>query len=272
MIPLSGAGKTIPTTPKLSVSATALSFGNVNVGGSAKQSVTLASTGTAAVTVDSLTLSGGSYSLSGAAFPVTIAPGLQVSFAVVFKPGAAGAATGQLTIKSNSAAGAVTSIALTGAGIALTPQIRFSTNSLSYGNVTVGYSAVQALTLTSSGNTAVTVSSVVLAGKGYSVTGATFPISLASGQTITLQLAFKPMSTGAAAGAITLKSTAANNAALSVALSGNGVPPTPPNPNTPPSGTALRACADLTSSGIYYLAQDVSSPVPASSSTRITSR
>ncbi len=140
-------------------------------------------------------------------------------------------------------------------------QIQFSTNSLSFGDVAVGYSAAQKVTLTSSGNTAVTVNSVALAGKGYSVSGATFPKSLAAGQAITLQLAFKPMAVGTAAGKITLTSTAANNASLAVALLGNGVPPPPPpNPNTPPSGTALKDCADLTSSGTYYLAQDVTAP------------
>jgi hypothetical protein len=256
VVALSGTGTSVPTTPQLTISAANLSFGNVNVGGSVVQTLKLLSTGSSAVTVNSVAVSGTGYSISGAAFPVTIAPNLQVSLQVLFKPTAAGTAAGQLTLKSTSTGNATASVALSGTGVATTPQLSISATSLNFGNVVVNASAAQTLVLTSSGTAPVTVSSVSLSGARYSLSGASFPVSLAAGQSAALQVLFKPTVAGAATGLITVKSNSSTNPTATVALSGNGTN----NPSGTPTGTPLSACADLTTSGPYYLSQDVSSP------------
>jgi Abnormal spindle-like microcephaly-assoc'd, ASPM-SPD-2-Hydin len=90
----------------LTVSPTSLAFGNVTVNTQSMLPVTLTSTGTAPVTANSGTLTGTGFTMSGATFPVTLNPGLAVTLDVQFDPTATGAATGQLTIQSNSSTNA----------------------------------------------------------------------------------------------------------------------------------------------------------------------
>jgi fibronectin type 3 domain-containing protein len=70
------------------------------------------------VTINSGALTGTGFTMSGATFPVTLNPGLAVTLEVQFDPTTTGAATGQLTIQSNSSTNATVVINLTGTGAA----------------------------------------------------------------------------------------------------------------------------------------------------------
>ena len=254
-VSLSGSGTSpAAATPQLTLSPAGLSFGNVNVGSSSTQTLTLSSSGSTPVTVSSVNLSGVAYSFSGATFPVTIDPNLQITLQVQFKPITSGSASGQLTVKSTSKSSPT--VTLSGTGIATTPKLTTSAQTLNFGSVTVGSSATQALTLTSSGTAAVTVNSAKLSGTGYSLSGAGFPLTLPAGQSAVLQVVFKPTAAGTDAGTIAISSNSAGSATTAVALSGTATAKASGNP----TGTPLSACADLTTSGSYYLSQDVSSP------------
>jgi hypothetical protein len=113
---LNPAAGTIPT---LSVGPTSVAFGNVIVNTAAELPVTLSSTGTAPVTINSATLAGSGFKLSGATFPVTLNPSLAVTLEVQFDPTAAAAATGQLTIQSNSSTNSTVTISVSGTGEAV---------------------------------------------------------------------------------------------------------------------------------------------------------
>ena len=79
-------------------------------------------------------------------------------------------------------------------------------------------SATQSLTLTASGG-AVVVNSAGVTGTGFSASGLTFPLSLASGQSATLNVVFAPTSAAAASGQLAIASNAGNS---TVSLSGTG--------------------------------------------------
>jgi hypothetical protein len=113
---LNAAAATVPT---LSVSPTSVAFGNVTVNTAMKLPVTLSSTGTAPVIINSATLTGSGFTLSGATFPVTLNPSLAVTLEVQFDPTAAAAATGQLTIQSNSSTNSTVAISVSGTGEAV---------------------------------------------------------------------------------------------------------------------------------------------------------
>ncbi|MGA8044109.1 MAG: choice-of-anchor D domain-containing protein [Terracidiphilus sp.] len=102
--------------PILSVNATSISFGSINLNTPSTQSVTLSSTGTQAVTVSGATVTGTGFSLTGATFPTTLNPGQSTTLSVQFDPTTAGSATGQLTITSNSSTSTSVLIALSGTG------------------------------------------------------------------------------------------------------------------------------------------------------------
>jgi len=105
-----------PARATLSVNATSIAFGDVKVNTTATQSLTLSSTGSAPVTVNSAAITGSPFSFSGVAFPLTLNPNQTATLAVEFDPTTAGAATGQLTISSNSSNNPSATIALSGTG------------------------------------------------------------------------------------------------------------------------------------------------------------
>jgi centrosomal CEP192-like protein len=117
-----------PSTPTLSLSAASMGFGSVALNSPSTQSLTLSSTGSAAVTVNSATLSGAGFSISGASFPLTLNAGQSATLEVEFDPATAGAATGTLTIASNSSTGATAIVNLTGTGNSSTYQVSLSWN------------------------------------------------------------------------------------------------------------------------------------------------
>ena len=100
----------------LSINATSMAFGDVVVNTTATQSVTLASTGTMPVTINGASLTGAGFTSPGAALPVTLSPGQEATLSIQFDPTVVGAATGQLTISSNSLTNGAAVIGLTGTG------------------------------------------------------------------------------------------------------------------------------------------------------------
>ena len=109
----------MPAVPTLTVSPASLAFGNVTLNTVSTQPVTLTSTGTAPVTINSATLSGSGYTMSGAKFPMILNPTQSVTLNVQLDPATAGAATGQLTIQSNSSTNSTAVVNLSGTGTAV---------------------------------------------------------------------------------------------------------------------------------------------------------
>jgi hypothetical protein len=102
--------------PGLTLSTTSLNFGSVTVNtSSTPQSVTLTSSGTAPLTINSAALSGAGFTVSGMTFPTTLNPGQTAVLSVVFDPTVTGTATGSITISDNASPGSAT-ISLSGTG------------------------------------------------------------------------------------------------------------------------------------------------------------
>jgi Abnormal spindle-like microcephaly-assoc'd, ASPM-SPD-2-Hydin len=225
VVALAGTGTTASgpqTSAQLTVSAASLSFGSVTVNTAATQSLTLTSTGTSPVTVNSAAITGAGFTIVAQSFPVTLNPTQSVTLQVQFNPTAGGAASGQITISSNSTAGGTAVVALAGTGTTGNPQLTISTASLSFGSVTVNTATTQPLTLTSTGTTPVTVNSATIAGAGFTIVGGGFPVTLNPTQTLTLQLQFDPTTAGALTGQITINSNSTTGNTAVIALSGTG--------------------------------------------------
>jgi hypothetical protein len=105
--------------PNLTLSATNVTFGNVQLNTPATQSVTMTSSGTAAVTVSAGTLSGSGFSMPGSKFPVTLNPGQTQTLEIQFDPSTAGAAAGTVALSSNCSMGAMI-VTLSGTGATAT--------------------------------------------------------------------------------------------------------------------------------------------------------
>ncbi len=113
-------------TSTLSIDATSVGFGSVALNTLATQTVTLTSTGSGSVTVSSATVTGTGFTLSGPTFPATLTSGHTATLGLQFDPATAGAATGLLTVKSNSSTTGTAVIALSGTGMATSYSVDLS--------------------------------------------------------------------------------------------------------------------------------------------------
>jgi hypothetical protein len=104
--------------PTLGVSATTVAFGDVKLNTAAAELVTLSSTGTEPVTISAATVTGASFAVSGISLPLTMNPGQAATLSVQFDPTIAGAATGELTLISNSSTNLSAVVSLSGTGTA----------------------------------------------------------------------------------------------------------------------------------------------------------
>ena len=240
---------------QLTPSTTALSYGGLVDGTSKALSLTLTSSGTAAVTISSLTVAGTSFSIPTETLPQTLTPGQTLTIPVTFAPTTAGALTGKLTVVSTSTTSPTSTVALSGTGT--TPQLAMSATALSYGNVTDGTSKSQSLTLTSIGTANVSITSLAVSGTGYSIAATTLPKVLAPGQTLVVPVTFAPTTAGALTGKLTVVSTSTTSPTLTVALSGTGTAAIPQLTLSAPTlsfgsltdGTSKALSLTLTSSG-----------------------
>jgi hypothetical protein len=223
VVALRGTSTAAPS-PQLTVSSGSVSFGNVTVNTSTTQSLTLTSTGTVPVTVDSAAISGVGFSLDAQSFPITLNPNQSITLSMRFSPVATGSVNGELTINSDSSTGSTAIIALDGTSVPiLSPQLTVSVGSLSFGNVTVNTSTTQSLTLTSTGTAPVTVSSAEITGAGFTLVGGTLPVTLSPTQSITLQVQFRPTATSSVNGQLTINSDSSTGSTAVVSLSGTGI-------------------------------------------------
>jgi hypothetical protein len=125
-----------------------------------------------------------------------------------------------------------------------TGQLTSAPPSISFGNVTIGASQIQAGNLTNTGQSSITVTGVVVSGAGYSISGVSEPLTLAVGKSASFSVLFAPKNAGSADGNIAVST---ENGTANITLSGTGV--RPPDLTSSPSsfsfGTELVGNASM---------------------------
>jgi len=216
VIPVSGGGVQVGLT----ATPSSVSFGNVPVGVPNSQTIQLTNSGTGVLTISQVSATGAGYSTSALTLPLSLNPNQSTTFNVQFAPSSAGSASGSVSIVSN-APNSTAVIGLSGLGVAATQVLSFSTHNLSFGSVNTGASATQSVTTTNLGNANVTISSILAAGMGFSLSAAGTPVTLTPTQSLTFSVIFSPTAAGNATGTVTVTSNASGSPAT-IALSGTG--------------------------------------------------
>ncbi len=216
-VSLSGTGV---TPGVLAVTSSSLSFGSVKVSATQTLSETVSNSGGSSLTISQATLSGSGFAITGLTLPLTLAPGQSFTFGTAFTPTAAGNASSTLSIASNASNTALT-VSLTGTGT-ISGQLTVSPASLSFGSVVVGQSSSLPASLSASG-ASVTISSAMFGTSEFTLSGVSFPLTLAAGQSVSFQVVFTPQSSGAASDSASFVSNAANTPSES--LGGSGATP-----------------------------------------------
>ena len=237
-VSLTGTGVLSPPTATLS--PTSLSYGNELIGTqSAPQLVTLTNNGGQTLTISSIQVT--SNFLESNNCGSSLAGGSSCTISVVFAPLGTGDKTGAILITDN-AAGSPQAVALSGTGTT-NALLTVTPTSLSFGNqVIYETSAAKTVTLTNSGTTSVTISSIT-ASTNFAISPNTCGATLAAGAKCKVGVTFTPTVVGAVAGTLTFNDNAANSP-QTVTLTGTGVVPAT---LTPASATYAAQAEGITS-------------------------
>jgi hypothetical protein len=205
---------------QLTANPSSLNFANVQVGGNLTLMDSLTNTGGAVVTILQAGVTGTGFGMSGLTVPLTLNPGASVTFSAMFAPQSPGSTSGGINVTSD-ASNTTLAVPLAGTGtnqgqVALTPV------ALDFGNVTVGANASRASSLSASG-ASVIVSSASVSSAEFSLTGISFPLTIAAGQSVPFTLTFAPQTSGTATAVLSITSTASN--APTETVGGVGVAP-----------------------------------------------
>jgi Abnormal spindle-like microcephaly-assoc'd, ASPM-SPD-2-Hydin len=225
-VALSGTGVAAPAAA-LGLSANSVAFGDQLIGAtSVAKSITVSNTGTAALTLNSLSVVGANasdFQLAGSCtVGANMVPASSCTLNVTFKPGATGSRAAPISIAS-SVAGSPHSVSLTGTGVAAgVPAVSLAPTSISFGNLVIGVAgSPQPVTLTNSGSATLGISNISVTGPGFAHSSSC-GASLAPAATCTINIVFTPIAAGAATGNLTV-ATNASGSPHAIPLAGTGV-------------------------------------------------
>ncbi|HEY6293081.1 MAG TPA: choice-of-anchor D domain-containing protein [Terriglobia bacterium] len=216
-VPLAGTG----VAPVADVAPTSLTFANQAVNtASGLQSATLSNTGTSALNITSITLSG----TNAKDFALTqtcgssLAVGAGCAINITFTPSGAGPRVASVSITDN-AAGSPQTISLVGTGITV-PVASLNLLSLTFSAEKQGItSPPQTVTLSNTGTAPLTISGIS-ASSGFAATS-TCPSSLAPGGSCKITVTFTPSASGNFNGTVTITDNASDSP-QTISLAGTG--------------------------------------------------
>ncbi len=216
ILPMGGGGTSSQT---LSSSPASLNFGQVAVGKSATLSVVVTNTRPQSDTLTGLLPQGSGFTVTGPSMPVTLSGGQSVTLNVTFTPTATGLTGGSVFLS-----GGYLNIPFYGTGtVSTTGQLTVAPTSLSFGNVDVGSTGTQPSTLTATGGS-VTITSAASSNSQFNISGVTFPLTIASGQSVPFNATFTPTAAGSSSATLTFVNTGSTSKTLE-AESGTGTMP-----------------------------------------------
>ena len=201
----------------VTASPSSVSFGQVSMGSSATLPVVLTNARSWQITLQSFQTTNGEFSVSGPSFPMTLAVGHSVTLSVSFAPQAPGAAGGSIFVKGPGVV-----IPLSGTGMSA-GQLSINPTSTNFGDVTVGTTVTQPIVMSATG-ASVTISSAASGNSQFALNGASFPLTLAAGQSVSFNVAFSPTNSGTASGTLSISSNASNSQ-IRESLTGTGIDP-----------------------------------------------
>lgn len=218
---LTGCGAYTASTAKsaLVASSGTVSFGDVLIGQTAIQTVTVSNLGDTSVNISRAAISGRGFQLMGGVPSGAVAVGASMSLQLQFVPASLGVTTGTVTLVGDQPDSTL-KISLHGRGAR--PGLNVSPGSLVFPEVSVGQSKTENVTLTNSGTSSVTINAATISGAGFTLIGLSTPATLAPGKTIPVTVQFAPTGPGAVTGAVSIGNNT-DNPPAAISLSGVGL-------------------------------------------------
>jgi hypothetical protein len=189
-------------TPQITAAPSGLHFRGVGVGETETLIATVTNNGPTSVTVAAITSSNPVFTPLPLSLPQLLTVGQSLEVSVTFTPTATGWTSGTIKFSSvGSNAGLMLNVdggGESGEALSVSPA------TVAFGEVTVGSSSSVPVVVTNTRSRNVPIPAIQMTGNGFSMTGANFPMILAAGQSVTLNIIFKPQSAGLAGGSLAL--------------------------------------------------------------------
>lgn len=258
---ISGNPKQAVSGPAVSIFPSTATFSAVVGVTTPTQIFSIVNTGDQLLALNSISITGAnasSFSQTNTCL-ATLAPSANCSVSINFTPAAVGALTASLQVADN-APGSPQTLVLKGTGVAPAPAVTLSPTALSFPSTNQGSSsASQTLTVISSGNSPLHISSVSLGGANPSdfsfTNNCTAP--LAPSSNCTVPIAFNPTAPGQRAADLVIADDASGSP-QTVALTGVGIavlpaltfsPPAPSFPSTTQGTSSAPQAISVINSG-----------------------
>ncbi len=195
-VPLRGTG----VAPVISVTPTALHYGEVATATDSSQKIVIRNEGTATLDIYSTILAGaqpGQFRIDGQGAPFTLRPGVSRDLVVTFRPTSVGTKNANLQLSSNDPERSLITVSLDGTGIE--PDIEVTPGEVDFGEVAADSSARQVCLVSNQGNAGLVLQSIHLLGEDslhFAITSNAAPCTLAPGDTLDIVVCFQPRSYG----------------------------------------------------------------------------
>ena len=210
-IAVSGTGTSTPT--RIIGLSGNLAFGDVQVGQTAIRTLTISNSGNSTLAVNNIIYPSG---FSGA-YSGNISAGGSANVTVTFAPTSVTSYGGTITVNSDKTSGTNT-ITAAGNGTSAPTRIISLSGNMTFGDVQVGQTATRLLTISNSGNSILSVTSINYP-SGFS--GA-YSGNISAGNSVNVTVTFAPTLATSYGGAITVNSNATNGT-NTLSCSGTGI-------------------------------------------------
>lgn len=259
---LSGSG-----TPGITLPVITINFPNTTVGNTYNYTLPIYSTGTATLTIDSITISGVGYSFNPLTFPINISPGSSQNVIVNFTPASYAYYQGLIKIYCNDPVNLVNDVNLSGQGVLDGARIGLSANSHNFGNVWVGEEGIAFwnFKIINIGDETLQISDLHFDLSEYTFNAPAIPFQISSTDTVQLTAYFYPTQVGTYLDTLKITNNDLTNPVEKIFFQGTGnfsaynygytfwqyqVPPHPNSSSASPRIEGLKYINDITGDGI----------------------
>jgi len=210
--------------PLLTLEQTEIIFDTTAAGAQSSKLLKIYNRGDTTLTVDSIYTNTNIFYLSSTV-PFELIAKDTSYLAIFFAPDIYGVVTDTLFIHSNSFNSQSDTVLLSGFGFLPVSHIGISDSSLSFGNIMVGVSFSQSLTISNIGEDVLVVDTIYTDDSAFRVSlSDTF---LNPGDSVVISISFTPNTIGSYSGQIIIESNDPDDPQISVSLSGEGIAPAP---------------------------------------------
>jgi hypothetical protein len=205
-------------TAQLACTPSNLHFGDVVVGHSETLLVTVTNNGETSVTLSGITVGTSEFTRSDLSLPLVFPAGHSVELSVKFTPTAKVETTAVIEFSSDASNPDLV-LDVAGKGVS-TESLTVTPSSVVFGGVEKDSTSTVTVVLKNDGSTKVDLSALQITGSEFSMRGPTFPLTLSSGQSTTVDVTFAPQSTGTVGGSLFVFGPA-----MAIPLTGSGTVP-----------------------------------------------